>query len=211
MNTSREQYVREVFVREDETLLAVRQSIRDADMPSISVASEVGKLLSLVVQMTGAKRALEIGALGGYSGIVLARALPADGELVSLELLPEYATFAHENLKKAGLGDKVQYRTGEALDSLQKLHEEGQRFDVFFIDADKVNYSNYLDWAIRLANPGAVITADNVLQGDRIFDEGEQGESVVAIRAFNQKVASDDRLESLLLPFGDGLVIARVK
>jgi predicted O-methyltransferase YrrM len=211
MNPTRENYVREVFVREDETLLAVRQSIRDAGMPSISVASEVGKLLSLIVKMTGAKRILEIGALGGYSGIVLARALPADGELVSLELLPEYAKFAHENLTKAGLGDKVRYLTGEALDSLQQLHDAGERFDAFFIDADKVNYSNYLDWALKLANPGAVITADNVLQGDRIFDEAEQGESVVAIRAFNEKVASDDRLESLLLPFGDGLVLARVK
>lgn len=211
MNKTREQYVRDVFVREDETLASVRQSIVDAGMPSISVASEVGKLLSLVVKMTGAKRALEIGALGGYSGIVLARALPEDGQLVSLELLPEYASFAHENLKRAGVGDKVEYRTGEALTSLQQLHEEGQRFDVFFIDADKVNYSNYLDWAIRLANPGAVITADNVLQGDRIFNEEEQSESVVAIRAFNQKVSADERLESLLLPFGDGLVVARVK
>ncbi|MBL0388310.1 O-methyltransferase [Tumebacillus sp. ITR2] len=210
MNLTREQYVRAVFVREDETLQAVRTSITEAGMPSISVASEVGKLLELLVKMTGAKRVLEIGALGGYSGIVLARALPQDGELVSLELLPEYADFAHENLKKAGLGDKVQYRTGEALTSLQQLHEEGQRFDLFFIDADKVNYSNYLDWAIKLANPGAVITADNVLQGDRILNDAEQGENVVAIRAFNEKAAQDPRLDSLLLPFGDGLVVARV-
>lgn len=208
---SRDQYVRDLYAQEDEVLLAVRESIKGKGMPSISVAPEVGKLLGILVKLTGAQRALEVGALGGYSGICLARALPEGGKLVSLELLQEYADLAHENVKKAGLGDRVEYRVGDASESLQKLGDEGAKFDLFFIDADKGNYINYLEWAIKLGNPGALILADNVLWGGRVYDPENQEESTQAIRAFNEKVASDDRLEAIILPIGDGLTVARVK
>lgn len=208
---TREQYVEELFVQEDEMLTAVRDSIVANGMPSISVSPELGKLLYLLVQTSGARRILEIGALGGYSGIWLTRGLPAGGKLTSLELEAKYAELAHANLQKAGRGDFVEYRVGAALDSLKQLAEEGAKFDFFFIDADKVNYPHYLEYAIRLSNQGAIITADNVLLGNRVLDEQEQGENVVAIRQFNETIANDPRLESILLPVRDGLAIARVK
>jgi predicted O-methyltransferase YrrM len=208
---SREQYVRDLYAKEDDVLVAVRESIKAKDMPAISVGPEVGKLLEILVKLTGAEKALEIGALGGYSGICLARALPANGKLVSLELLQDYADLAHENLKKAGLGDKVEYRVGEALNSLQALGDEGAKFDLFFIDADKENYINYLEWAIRLGNPGAVILADNVLWSGRVYDPENNDESTLALRAFNEKVAADERVDAIILPIGDGLTVARVK
>ncbi|MCX7568769.1 O-methyltransferase [Tumebacillus sp. DT12] len=204
-------YIKERFAKEDDVLTAVRQGIKDRDMPSISVAPETGNLLSLLVGISGAKTVLEVGALGGYSGICLARALPADGRLVSLELKQEYADFAHENLKQAGYGDVVEYRVGEALDHLAALEQEERRFDFFFIDADKANYANYLEWAIKLANKGAVITADNVLWGGRVHDETNQEESTTYLRAFNDLVAADPRLEAMMVTTGDGLIVARVK
>jgi caffeoyl-CoA O-methyltransferase len=204
-------YIRQRFGKEDDILQAVRAGIQERGMPSISVAPETGNLLSLLVKMSGAKNVLEIGALGGYSGICLARALPEDGRLVSLELLQEYADFAYENLKRAGYGDRVEYRVGPALDSLAALEQEGQKFDFFFIDADKDNYSNYLEWAIRLAIPGAIITADNVLWGGRVYEEENQEESTQYLRAFNDKVATDGRLEAMMVTAGDGLMVARVK
>jgi caffeoyl-CoA O-methyltransferase len=208
---SAEEYVRNLFGQEDEMLKSVRQSIVDRGMPTISVAPEVGAFLTMLVKMTGAKRVLEIGALGGYSGICLARALPEDGKLISLELEAKYAELAHENLKKAGLGDKVEYRLGEALTSLEQLGKEGACFDLFFIDADKENYSNYFEWALKLAKPGALIVADNTLWGGRVYDPVNDEESTRAVRAYNERIAKDECVESMLLPIGDGLAVSRVK
>lgn len=209
--TTREQYVSDLFVQEDPTLKAVRESVVEHGMPSIWVSPELGKMLYLLVKMSGAKRVLEVGALGGYSGVWLTRGLPEGGKLTSLELQPEYAKLAHENLTKAGYGDKVEYRVGEALASLQQLVEEGQKFDFFFIDADKINYPNYLEYAIQLSNPGAIITGDNVLLGNRVLDPENTDQNTEAMREFNKRVATDPRLESVLLPVRDGLTIARVK
>ncbi|ASS76053.1 methyltransferase [Tumebacillus algifaecis] len=205
------EYVRGLFGNEDQLLLDVRQSIVDREMPAISVSPEVGRYLTQLVKTNGAKKVLEIGALGGYSGICLARGLAEGGTLTSLELEAEYAELAHENMKKAGFGEQVDYRLGEALTSLEKLGEEGAKFDVFFIDADKVNYINYYNWALKLANPGALIVGDNVLQGGRVFDPENNDESTLAIRAFNETIATDDRVDSMLLPIGDGLSVTRVK
>ncbi|TCP53363.1 putative O-methyltransferase YrrM [Tumebacillus sp. BK434] len=205
------EYVRGLFGQEDEILTGVRQSIVDRGMPTISVSPEVGHYLTMLVKMIGAKHVLEIGALGGYSGICLARGLGADGSLTSLELEADYAELAHENLKKAGFGDQVQYRLGEALSSLEQLEQEGAKFDLFFIDADKVNYLNYYNYALKLANPGALIIGDNVLQSGRVYDPENDGENTLAIRAFNETIATDERVDSMLLPIGDGLSVTRVK
>ncbi|MGZ4032011.1 MAG: O-methyltransferase [Tumebacillaceae bacterium] len=209
--TTREQYVADLFVQEDEMLSQVRASVVANGMPSIWVSPELGKMLYLLVKMSNSKRILEIGALGGYSGVWLTRGLPEDGKLISLELMPEYAKLAHENLTKAGRGHQVEYRVGEALDSLKQLLEEGQKFDFFFIDADKINYPNYLELAIQLSNPGAIITGDNVMLGNRVIDPENNDENTLAMREFNKRVATDERLESILLPVRDGLSIARVK
>jgi predicted O-methyltransferase YrrM len=207
---TREEYVLDI-VEEDEILQSVRRKIEERGIPAISVAPELGKLLTILVKTCGARRVLEIGALGGYSGICLARGLPDEGKLVSLELNEEYAAFAKSNLAAAGLGHKVEYRVGPAADSLAALAAEGQRFDFFFIDADKPNYPVYLQAAIGLANPGALIVADNVLLQDRVLDPDNHSPSPTAMRQFNAMLKADNRLEATLLPVRDGFAIARVR
>lgn len=196
---------------EDEQLLRVKQGIREAGMPEISIAPAYGQLLTLLVRSSGAEAVLEIGALGGYSGICLARGLSETGTLTSLELEAEYAALAHKHLQEAGLGGRVSYRIGDAADSLAQLEQEGSRFDFFFIDADKQGYPLYLDYALRLARPGAMIVADNTWLRGRVADPAKQGPSVQAMRRFNERMASDPRLISTLLPAYDGLAVAVVK
>lgn len=208
---TREEYVRQWMGTEDEVLLEIRQSIASHGMPAISVLPEIGRLLQMLVAMSGARRVLEIGALGGYSGVCLARGLPQDGIVLSLELSAEYAGVARENVERAGVGDRIQYRIGPALDSLAELKTEGQSFDFIFIDADKPNYPNYLDWAVQLSRKGAVIAADNILLGDRVLDPDSLDESVAAMRLFHERLAVDERLDAVLLPILDGLAIARVR
>jgi caffeoyl-CoA O-methyltransferase len=205
-----EQYVESLYPADAE-LERVIQSIRESGMPEISVAPAYGRLLTLLVKLSGATNALEIGALGGYSGICIARGLPSGGRLVSLELDPRFAELASNNLVSAGLGERVEYRIGEALNGLEQLEKEGARFDFFFIDADKANYIHYLEWAIRLGNPGALIIGDNALMRGRTVDPTVTANGVRKMREFNEAIAADSRLESTILPGYDGLCIARVK
>lgn len=189
----------------------VMKGIQDSGMPQISIEPVYGRLLTMLTRMVGTQWALEIGALGGYSGMCIARGLGDGGKLICLELKQEFAEVAKSHLQEAGLGECVEYRIGEALDQLQLLEEEGQRFDLVFIDADKGNYPRYLEWAIRLANPGAVIIGDNALMHGKTMDPGRNSPSVTAMRKFNEQIAGDPRLESTILPAYDGLAIARVK
>lgn len=205
-----EEYM-EQLIEEDELLLQIKQTIREKGMPEVSVVPGYGRLLTMLIQLSGAKRVLEIGALGGYSGVCMARGLGKDGKIVSLELQPAYAQLAHEHLRLAGYGDQVEYRVGEAMKSLHQLKEEGQRFDFFFIDADKLNYLNYLDYAIELANPGAIIAGDNLLLRGRTLNLDRNGPAIQAVREFNRRIVSDPRLTGTLLPAFDGLALARVK
>lgn len=210
LNQEIEQYVEQIYPKDADIERAL-EGIRNAGMPEISVNPGYGRLLTLLVKMSGAKTLLEIGALGGASGIYLSRGLPANGRLISLELKQEFAEMAHKHMKAAGFGDVVEYRIGEALDHLEQLKQEGVRIDFFFIDADKGNYPNYLDYAMQLANPGAIIVADNTLLKGRVADPERHSPSVDAMRKFNQQIAEDPRLDSTLLPAYDGLAIARVK
>ncbi|MDN4594856.1 O-methyltransferase [Polycladomyces subterraneus] len=207
----REAYVQQLFVKEDEVLRSIEPGLSERGMPKISVSPHVGKTLHMLVRITGARRVLEIGTLGGYSTIWLSRALPEEGRLVSLELSADHAAFARENVERAGLADRVEIRVGDAKESLQQLADEGETFDFFLIDADKESYLTYWEWAIRLARPGAVITADNALLHDLIFEENVEDERARAILHFNEAVSRDDRVEAMLLPFGDGLLVAQVK
>jgi predicted O-methyltransferase YrrM len=207
----REAYVQQLFVKEDEVLRSIEPGLSERGMPQISVSPNVGKTLHMLVRITGARRVLEIGTLGGYSTIWLSRALPEDGRLVSLELSANHAAFARENVEHAGLTDRVEIRVGDAKESLQQLADEGETFDFFLIDADKESYLTYWEWALRLARPGAVITADNALLHDLIFEENVEDERARAILRFNEAVSRDDRVEAMLLPFGDGLLVAQVK
>lgn len=210
MNLTPEEYVNQLY-EEDEQLQRVKESIREKDMPEVSVAPAYGRLLTLLVQTTGAESALEIGALGGYSGICLARGLPANGQLLSLELKEEYAELAKGNLEAAGFGSCVDYMIGPALDSLEVLKQSGRTFDFFFIDADKENYPAYLEYAIQLSKSGSLIIGDNCFLRGRTLNSEKNGPAVLGMRHFNEMVASDDRLISTLLPDYDGLSISRVK
>ncbi|WP_424766792.1 O-methyltransferase [Paenibacillus sp. sgz302251] len=205
-----EQYVDSLYGA-DADLERVKAGIAANGMPDISVAAGYGRLLTMLVAMTGAQRLLEIGALGGYSGICLARGLRDGGSLMSLELLQNYADLAKQQMEAAGLGNKVEYMVGDAKESLEKLKKEGKRFDFFFIDADKEGYPIYLDYAIMLATPGAIIVGDNILLRGRTIDSDKMGPSVRAVRFFNETIASDSRLLSTVLPGYDGLAIAIVK
>ncbi|WP_310549840.1 O-methyltransferase [Paenibacillus glufosinatiresistens] len=196
---------------EDGLLRSVRQAIAEAGMPEVSVAPGYGRLLTMLVRLSGTRQALEIGALGGYSGICLARGLPAGGRLTSLELKPEYAAMARTHLEAAGFGAAVDYRIGPALESLKQLEAEGRRFGFFFIDADKENYPDYLEAAIRLAEPGAVIAGDNLFLRGRTLNLAKNGPAVQAMRRFNETIAGDPRLESTILPAYDGLALAIVR
>ncbi|NOV00839.1 O-methyltransferase [Paenibacillus planticolens] len=205
-----ESYMEDLYA-DDPVLERVKEVIRTQNMPEISIAPGYGRLLTMLVTMIGAKKVLEIGALGGYSGICLARGLKAGGKLVSLELKQDFADVAKQNVADAGLGELVEYRIGEALVHLNELLAQGERFDFFFIDADKVNYPNYLELAIQLANPGAIIAGDNTLMRGKVVDAAQTKASVQAMRSFNKLIATDPRLESTILPAYDGLALARVK
>ncbi|KGE16449.1 O-methyltransferase [Paenibacillus wynnii] len=207
---SQEQYSEQLYT-EDEILLQVKQSIAAHGMPEVSVEPGYGRLLTMLVKLTRASSVLEIGALGGYSGICLSRGFTDGGKLTSLELKPEYAAVARRNMELAGFGDSVEYRIGPAMDSLKILESEGRKFDFFFIDADKMNYPNYLEYAIQMANPGAIIAGDNIFLRGRTLNTDRNGPAILAVRQFNEMIAKDDRLISTLLPAYDGLALALVK
>ncbi|WP_033542602.1 O-methyltransferase [Planococcus sp. CAU13] len=205
-------YINEVFTKPDEVLAGVITSIEQHGMRQISVPPASGKLLTMLVSISAAKNVLEIGALGGYSGICLARGFGSEGKLTSLELEESFAQLAKQNLSEAGFGDQVTYLTGPALDSLKKLSDSGESFDFFFIDADKENYENYLEACLKIAQPGAVIVADNVLAGGTVADPTlEPKQNTEIMKSFNQVTANHPKLESLLIPVGDGMTVSQVK
>ncbi len=205
-------YIDSVFYHQDTVLEDVITSIEENGMPSISVSPSSGKLLTMLVSISGAENVLEIGALGGYSGICLARGFGKEGKLTSLELEERYAKLAHANLSKAGFGGQVSYMTGAALQNLEQLVEENRTFDFFFIDADKGNYENYLEYCIRLGNPGALIVTDNVLANGSVADmEVKQKRYTEQMKQFNEIVANHPQLESVLIPIGDGMTLAKIK
>lgn len=205
-------YIDSVFHTQDSILEEVITSIEENGMPAISVSASSGKLLTMLVSMTGAKNILEVGALGGYSGICLARGFGSDGKLTSLELEEKYAQLAYSNLSKAGFAEQVTYMTGPALQSLEKLEQGNERFDFFFIDADKDNYENYLNYCVKLAKPDAIIVTDNVLANGSVADSNAQPKRYTEImKKFNIAVANHPQLESIIIPIGDGMTLSKVK
>ena len=205
-------YIDSVFQNHNTHLDEVISSIEENGMPSISVSPSSGKLLTMLISISGAKNVLEIGALGGYSGICLASGFGKEGKLTSLELEEKYAELANNNLSKAGFGDQVSYLTGPALQSLQILVDDNKRFDFFFIDVDKENYESYLEYCIKLADSGAIIVADNVLAQGSVADQEVQPKRYTELmKKFNETVANHPQLESILMPIGDGMTISKVK
>jgi caffeoyl-CoA O-methyltransferase len=167
-----------------------------------------GRLLALLVAVSGARRILEVGTFTGYSAIAMAEALPADGRITTLELSPEHAAKAREHLEAAGVAGRVDIITGPALDSLARL--EGP-FDLAFIDADKETYPDYLEAVLTLVRPGGLIIADNVLRSGWVLDSARTDRGILGIREFNDRVATDPRLEAVMLTIRDGVSLIRVR
>lgn len=212
-----DEYLIDLFVGRDDALTAALAANADAGLPVIDVAPNQGKLLMLITRMTGARRVLELGTLGGYSTIWLARGLPGDGRVVTLEAVPEHAAVARANVDRAGVGDRVDIRVGAALDTLPRLEAEpAGPFDVVFIDADKVNYPHYLEWALRLTRPGSVIIGDNAIREGRVIEADSDDENVRATRSFLELAATDKRLDATAVQTvggkgWDGFVVALVR
>lgn len=206
-------YIRDLFITEDDALRGAVAGARAEGLPGIQVPPALGKLLSILVRATRARRILEIGTLGGYSGIWLARALPDDGRLLSLELDPHHAEVARRHFAAAGLAGRTEVRVGAALDTLPTLLSEGP-FDLVYIDADKDNYPAYLDWALRLTQSGSLIVADNVLRGGAVIAPAEGDRGGAGIHAFNEKAAHGGQLDAIIIPNRngrDGVLIGVVK
>lgn len=191
--TEVDQYFADHLVEHDPVLEAALAASDAAGLPDIAVAPNQGKLLQLLAKLKGARRILEIGTLGGYSTIWLARALPEGGQLISLEFDPRHAEVARANIAAAGLADRVEVRVGAALDTLPTL--DGP-FDLFFIDADKVNNAAYVQWALRLSTVGSLIIVDNVVRGGRVVDESSDDPSVMGTRSLFEMLAAEPRLSA---------------
>ena len=195
-----DQYICNLLVPADAELEATLDASRAAGLPEIQVSANQGKFLGILVKATGARRVLELGTLGGYSTIWMARALPADGQLITLEAEAKHAEAARANITRAGLADVVDVRLGPALDILPSLEAEGVGpFDVIFIDADKVNTAEYFQWALRLSRIGTMIIVDNVVRKGAVVDASSSDANVQGIRRFYERLASEPRVTATAL------------
>lgn len=190
-------YFNGLFAPADEALSGALQAVAAAGMPAISVSATQGKFLGLLARMIGARSILEIGTLGGYSAICMARALPADGRLLSLEINPAHADVARANIERAGLSSIIEVRLGSAHDTLPKLAESGaDPFDMVFIDADKASTPDYLTWALRLTNRGSLIVIDNVVRDGAVADSTSTNADVQGIQRGLAAIAQNPRLSA---------------
>ena len=206
-----QQFLRDLFHRDDAALTRLQAEADAAGLPNMSIGPEQGKFLQLLVQLTNARKVLEIGVLGGYSGAWIARALPADGKLIGLELERKHADFAREQWRRMGLADKIEVRVGAAIDILPSLADEAP-FDLIFIDADKNNYPGYLNYSLQYSRPGTVILGDNVrMWGSLVDPDRQDSDWVQGMRKFAVLLSRDERLVSTVVPYADGLAMAVVK
>jgi predicted O-methyltransferase YrrM len=207
------EYVRDLFAPEDAELRALRQAASEAGMPvGWEISPDVGRLFQVLCRAVGARRVVEFGTLAGYSALWLARALPEDGQVISVELSAEYAAFAREELAKTAAGTRVEVRVGAALEALPELEREAP-FDAIFLDADKAHYPEFLDWSVRVLRPGGLLLADNVLRSDSwkgqtLLDPASDDPRILAIREFNRRLATDPRFTALIIPIRAGIAAA---
>lgn len=198
--TEVDHYLADVLELSDPALNAALESSASANLPAINVTPNQGKFLQLLARIQGAKKILEIGTLGGYSTIWLARALPSDGRLITLEIDPACAEVARANIERAGLGGLVEIRLGRAIDSLPQLAAEGSGpFDLIFIDADKPSNPDYFQWALRLSRRGTVIVIDNVIRNGAVADPTSIDANVQGVRRLNELLAAEPRVSATAL------------
>jgi predicted O-methyltransferase YrrM len=209
-----DQYFADALIPADPALEGALAASAEAGLPTISVAPNQGKLLHLLARIQGARSILEIGTLGGYSTIWMARALPEGGRLVTLEADPKHAEVAGRNIAAAGLADRVELRVGPALDTLPKVDAEGAGpFDFIFIDADKASIPDYFTWALKLSRPGTVVVIDNVVRGGSVAQADSQSADVQGIRRLHDQLKTEPRVDATTLQTvgskgWDGLTIA---
>lgn len=212
-----DQYIGDLFNDEDSILQATEESITEFNIPPISVSLNQGKFLQLLAKLCNAKTILEIGTLAGYSTIWLARALPANGRLITLEYEPLHAQVAKKNITLAGLDHIVEIRVGKAIDLLPQLvTENAGPFDMIFIDADKPPYTEYFDWALKLSRPGTLIVADNVIREGKVLEAESPDEMVAGVKRFNAALAANTAVTATIIQTvgakeHDGMALAIVK
>ena len=205
------QYLIDVTVREPAVLGKLRDETSRMPSGGMQISPEQGQFMALLVELIGARRAIEVGVFTGYSSLRVALALPADGRIVACDVNEEYTNVARRYWREAGVEGKIELRLGPALATLNALVAQGERgtFDFAFIDADKANYGGYYERCFELVRPGGLVAADNTLWSGAVADPNKQDADTRAIRELNAKVADDPRVSSSLVPIGDGLLLAR--
>ncbi|MBT2653131.1 MULTISPECIES: O-methyltransferase [Oceanobacillus] len=211
-----DEYFEEKLLPEDKILNQILENNQAAGLPQIDVAPLQGKLLYLLTKMKSARQVLEIGTLGGYSSIWFAKGVTQNGKVVTLEANQTHAEIARKNIENAGFKQTVQVLVGNAIDTLPTLENAGESFDVIFIDADKQNNPKYLEWALRLANEGALLIADNVVRNGEVIDQKSEDERIQGLREFMNMLENEERIESTAIQTVgskgyDGFVIGIVK
>jgi caffeoyl-CoA O-methyltransferase len=210
-------YIRELVGKEDDALKAAAHSVEENGIPPIAVSVNQGKFLHVMALAVGARKILEVGTLAGYSTIWMAKALPPDGKMISLEYDPKHAEVARKNIARAGLSDRVEIRLGKAIDLLPVLEQEKVGpFDMIFIDADKPPYKEYYEWAIKLSRPGTLIIADNVIREGKVLDARSDDDMVQGARRFNLAMSESTAtvgtiLQNVGAKVHDGMAIMVVK
>ncbi|QEC69643.1 O-methyltransferase [Panacibacter ginsenosidivorans] len=208
-------YICDLVAPEDDALKATVESIEKNGIPQISISASQGKFLQVLAKLCNAKKILEVGTLAGYSTIWMARALPKDGKLISLEYEQLHADVARENIKRAGLDNIVEIRVGKAIDLLPELAKENMVFDMIFIDADKEPYAEYFQWALKLSHSGTLIIADNVIREGKVLEENPDDERVAGVHRFNKLLAATKEVTACIIQNvgakeHDGMAIAVV-
>ena len=212
-----DKYISDLFIPPDETLIAAEQSHRLENIPQINVSPNLGKLLYLLARLSKAKKILEVGTLAGYSTIWMAKALPKDGKIITLEIDTHHAEVARKNIDRAGLSSKVEIRVGKAIEQLPILVEEkAGPFDMIFIDADKPPYTEYFEWSLKLSRSGTLIIADNVIRDGKVLDQNHEDPMVKGAQRFNKALAANRNvsatiLQTIGLKEYDGMAIAIVE
>lgn len=214
--SSVDNYIAQLLIKPDEALSKTEASIEAENIPPISVSPNQGKFLHILAKLCNAKKILEVGTLGGYSTIWMARALPADGKLITLEIDPKHAAVAKNNIAIAGLESQVEIKIGKAIDIMPELvaNREGP-FDMIFIDADKPPYAEYFEWALQLSRPGTLIVTDNVIRNGKVLDPDSTDPMVKGAHRFNKALAASDKVTATIVQTvgskeHDGMAIAVV-
>jgi predicted O-methyltransferase YrrM len=203
-------YVRRVGTREDADLAALREETANHPHAVMQISPEQGQLMALLVRMLRARKTLEVGVFTGYSAMVVAKAMGPHGKVVALDISEEFTTVARRHWAKAGLANRIELRLKAAAESLKDLVARGESdtFDFAFIDADKSNYDTYYEYALKLVHRSGLIAVDNTLWSGKVIDSTDQTADTLAIRALNEKIHGDDRVDATLVPIGDGLTLA---